>query len=340
MKISEIQTRIDNLPLDEQNLIYNQLVNLVNDLDIDIPEMQSEQKASESRHCPHCQSSHAVKNGKEHGIQRFVCRSCKRCYRVSTGTFNARMRKGKGGLLKLYMKSLLGGDSIRKSAGICKIAVPTSFKWRHRILAALQTEQTKVILDGIVESDDVFLPYSQKGQRNIERKPRKRGKGVFDPKKRGISDEKVAIIISVDRKSQKHLQVATRGRISEEDLQEVLEGKLAKDSILCSDSHPSYIAYAKTKKIEHKTIKANAKQYIKEGKYHIQHVNQTANEMKQWLDKFKGVSTKYLQNYLNWFAVLKRIEAAPIPLRELSIMVCASFDAIRIIKAITKLSYI
>jgi hypothetical protein len=48
MKISEIQTRVNNLPLDEQNLIYNQLVNLVNDLDIDIPQIQSEQKASES----------------------------------------------------------------------------------------------------------------------------------------------------------------------------------------------------------------------------------------------------------------------------------------------------
>ncbi|MBL0025498.1 MAG: IS1595 family transposase [Saprospiraceae bacterium] len=340
MEISEIQTRIENLPLDDQNLIYKQLVNLVNDLDIDISQIQSSQKASESRHCPHCQSSHTVKNGKEHGVQRFLCRSCKRCYRVTTGTFNARMRKGKGELLKLYMKSLLGGDSIRKSASKCKIAVPTSFQWRHRILAALQTQQTKVILDGIVESDDIFLPYSQKGQRNIERKPRKRGKGIFEPKKRGISDEKVAIIISQDRKSQKHLQVATRGRISEKNIEEVLDGKLSKNSILCTDSHPSYIAYAKTNKIEHKTIKATAKQYIKEGKYHIQHVNQTANEMKKWLDNFNGVATKYLQNYLNWFAVLKRIETAQIPLRELSIMICASFDAIKIIKAIPNLSYI
>jgi transposase-like protein len=326
--------------LDEQNLIYQQLSNLINDLDIDIPQMQATQKACEIKQCPHCQSSHSVKNGKEHGVQRYVCRSCLQNYRVSTGTFNARMRKGKGELLKLYMKSFIAGDSIRKSALVCKITVPTSFKWRHRILAALQTQQTKMVLDGIVESDDVFLPYSQKGQRNLDRAPRKRGKGVFEPKKRGITDEKVAIILSHDRKNQKHLQVATRGRISEENLKEVLEGKLSKEIILCTDSHPSYIAYAKTNDIEHKTIKANAKQYVKDGKYHIQHVNQTANELKKWLDGFNGVSTKYLQNYLNWFAVLKRIEKAQIPLRELSIMVCASFDAISIIGKIPNLSYI
>jgi transposase-like protein len=340
MNLAEIQTRIEKLPIDEQNLIFKQLVNLVNDLDIDIPAMQISQKLTESRHCPHCNSNETIKNGKENSVQRFHCKSCNSNYRVSTGTFNARMRKGKGELLKLYMKSFIAGDSIRKSASICEISVPTSFKWRHRILAALQTQQSKIVLEGIVESDDVFLPYSQKGQRNIDRKPRKRGKGMFDVKKRGITDEKVAIIVSHDRKNQKHLQVATRGRISEQNLKEVLEGKIAKESILCSDSHPSYKAYAKTNKIEQKTIKANTKKYVTEGKYHIQHVNQTANEMKQWLDGFNGVATKYLQNYLNWFSVLKRLEKAQIPLRELSIMVCGSFEAIRVLQKIPQLSYI
>ncbi len=117
----------------------------------------------------------------------------------------------------------------------------------------------------------------------------------------------------------------------------MLEGKISKESILCSDSHPSYVGYAKTNKIEHKTIKANAKKYVTEGKYHIQHVNQTANEMKQWLDGFNGVATKYLPNYLNWFSVLKRLEKAHIPLRELSIMACASFEAINVLKEIPKL---
>ncbi len=60
----------------------------------------------------------------------------------------------------------------------------------------------------------------------------------------------------------------------------MLEGKISKKSILYSDSHPSYVEYAKTNKIEHKAIKDNAKKYVTEGKYHIQHVNQTANEMK------------------------------------------------------------
>jgi transposase-like protein len=340
MELEELKTKIDNLPKDEQEIIYKELANLIKDMDVDIPKMQDVQKEGESKHCPHCQSSETVKNGKEHGIQRYRCKTCKQNYRVSTGTFNARMRKGKGELMKLYLKSFIAGDSIRKSAQKCDITIQTSFRWRHRILAALEMQQSNTLLEGIVESDDVFVPYSQKGQRNLDREPRKRGKGVFEAKKRGISEEQVAIVISHDRKDNKHLKVATRGRISEDDLKKVLDGVVKKESILCTDSHPSYIAYAKGEEIEHKTIKANAKQYVREGKYHIQHVNQTAQELKKWLDGFNGVSTKYLQNYLNWFSILKRIDKASVPLRELSMMLCGSFEAIKVLNQIPNLSYI
>ena len=98
--------------------------------------------------------------------------------------------------MKLYMKSFIAGDSIRKSVLICDLSIPTSFKWRHRILASLQNQQSKIVLDGIVESDDVFLPYSQKGQRNIDRKPRKRRNGMFDSKKRGVSDENLPLLLA------------------------------------------------------------------------------------------------------------------------------------------------
>jgi transposase-like protein len=126
----------------------------------------------------------------------------------------------------------------------------------------------------------------------------------------------VAIIVSHDRKGYKHLQVATRGRISEQNLNEVLKDKITPDSVLCSETHYSYIAFANSNKLEQKTVKAGAKEFVKEGKYHIQQVNQTSAELKKWLDGFNGVSTKYLQNYLNWFSVLKRIEKANIPIKE------------------------
>ena len=50
----------------------------------------------------------------------------------------------------------------------------------------------------------------------------------------------------------KDFKVATRGRISKKDLDKVLNGKLDKADVLCSDSHRSYGAFAKANTIEHK----------------------------------------------------------------------------------------
>jgi hypothetical protein len=73
--------------------------------------------------------------------------------------------------------------------------------------------------------------------------------------KRGISQDKVAVIVSQDRKGSKHLKVATRGRINTNNLEQVLANKIATESILCSDMHHSYIGFANKDNLEHKTIK-------------------------------------------------------------------------------------
>lgn len=70
--------------------------------------------------------------------------------------------------------------------------------------------------------------------------------------------------------------------------------KLLPKSILCTYSHHSYMWFASKNNIEHKTIKAIAKELVKENKYHVQHVNQTG-ELKKWLEQYNEVSTKYLQ---------------------------------------------
>jgi transposase-like protein len=340
MDLELLTSKIKTLAIDDQNLVYQQLLHLVSELTIDIKEIQSTQKSSESCHCPHCKSSETKKIGFQYGVQRYCCKACGRNYRDSTGTFNARMRKGKGERMKVYMRHFMAGESLRTCAKHAEISLPTSFKWRHRILAALELSQNQVILRGIVESDDLFIAYSQKGQRNLDRAPRKRGKGMFEPKKRGISDEKVAVVVSQDRKGSKHLRVATRGRISTDDLSVVLKDKIAPDSILCSDTHHSYIGFATKNNLQHKTIKASAKEVVKEGKYHVQHVNQTGSELKKWLEKYNGVSTKYLQQYLNWFAIKKQIENAALPLKALLLIVCASYQTIEILKNIPNLNYI
>ena len=51
-------------------------------------------------------------------------------------------------------------------------------------------------LSGIVEADDTFFLYSQKGSKNIDRKTRKRG---GKSKKRGVSSDQVCVVVARDR---------------------------------------------------------------------------------------------------------------------------------------------
>jgi hypothetical protein len=44
-------------------------------------------------------------------------------------------------------------------------------------------------------------------------------------------------------------------------------------------------------------------------KINLQKINNQHMQLRQFLGKFNGVSSKYLQNYLNWFAYGKNIES-------------------------------
>lgn len=41
------------------------------------------------------------------------------------------------------------------------------------------------------------------------------------------------------------------------------------------------------------------------GQYHINNVNSYHSGLKNFIRKFNGISTKYIENYLNWFKWIK-----------------------------------
>lgn len=254
--------------------------------------------------CPHCQSTEIRANGRLKGVQRYVCKGCGKNFSETTGKFWYNIKK-KDKVAK-YLYCLLSGHSIRKSARETGISIQTSFDWRHKLLTSFGSTVVEGF-KGILESDDLFFPYSEKGNRNLDRPARKRGSKAA---KSGISDEKVAVIASCDRSGNKDLKVVTTGRISKKDIDGALDGKLAKVTVLCSDGHRSYTAFAKDKDMAHKKFNASKGQRAVDKIYHVQNVNNMDMRLRKFMDSFNGVATKYLQNYLNWFLVLEKIKNA------------------------------
>ncbi|APH13378.1 insertion element domain protein [Clostridium sporogenes] len=56
--------------------------------------------------------------------------------------------------------------------------------------------------------------------------------------------------------------------------------------------------------IQHYRIKSDGKVHVIKGIYHIQNVNNYHQRLKKWLDRFNGVASKYMDNYLTWFRFL------------------------------------
>ena len=252
--------------------------------------------------CPHCSSKRIRANGRLNGVQRYLCNGCKKNFSETTGKFWFAIKKKDK--LNKYLYCLLSGYSIRKSAKETGISLQTSFNWRHKLLTSFSSVSVEGF-QGIVESDDLFFAYSEKGNRNLDREPKKRGEKAG---KAGISDEKVAVVATCDRSGNKDFKVATRGRISKKDLDRVLKGKLDRADVLCSDGHRSYGAFAKANAIDHRKFNASKGQRTVDKVYHVQNVNNMDRRLRKFMGSFNGMATKYLQNYLNRFLVLEKIK--------------------------------
>jgi transposase-like protein len=263
--------------------------------------------------CPRCKSVENRPNGYLKGVRRYCCTSCGKYYSETTNKFWYNIKKKSE--LKNYLYHMLQGHSIRKCARECDISIQTSFNWRHKILSAFDHLQPSQY-SGIIESDEMYIRESQKGSRKMDRAPRKRGGGS----KRGISKDQIGIVATCDRKGNKGLKVVGRGRMTKSEVKKLLDERISQESVLCTDEHPSYKAFAKEKGIVHKTHKSSLGKRVTDGIYHVQNVNNLHQRSKKFLEKFNGVSTKYLQNYLNWFLVLEKVKNSRQRMQELGLI--------------------
>lgn len=282
--------------ISEQQSIISSLLSMTKDGSL------SDNGEGKVLNCPHCKSEKIRANGRLKMVQRYVCNSCSKNFSETTGKFWFALKKKHK--MNRYLYCLLSGYSIRKSAKETGISIQTSFDWRHKLLASFGSVRIDGF-EGIVESDDLFFAYSEKGNRNLDRKPKQRGEKAS---KAGVSNEKVAVIATCDRTGNKDFKVVTTGRISKKDLDKALAGKLDKIEVLCTDGHRSYTAFSKDYNIVHKKFNASKGQRATQKIYHVQNVNNMDMRLRKFMDGFNGVATKYLQNYLNWFLVLERIK--------------------------------
>ena len=318
MNIQEILNSLDASEKEQLYVLLKKDIGLVPQLDKVKNELNNDQKVI----CPHCHNDDIYGHGTYKGRRRYKCKQCNKTFNDFTGTAISGIKKVDK--FQEYLELTLNSITIRKAAEILELNVKTIFDWRHKLLSSL-TSINGVPFSGIVECDDKQVNINMKGQRNIGRKAYKRSS---DRKiKRGVSNDKVSIMVATDRKGNATMKVAKIGRVDKMSIEKTIGKLISNDNTLCSDSHPSIILWAKDKNLDHHTFVAS-NQHVKNKCYHVQHVNSLDNLFERWLKPFYGVATKYLQKYLNWFVYLQKIKKSTNPLGDYAKVIMTNIKAI------------
>ena len=287
----------DLLPSQIQNLIkeFQKALNIVKNKKDTMNRIALQEK--QKCNCPYCNSANIVKNGSKI-IQMYKCKDCKRKFNDLTDTVFAGTHL-KYEQIEIFLKCFEDKISIRKTAERMEVNKNTVYLLRQKIINSLKEMRKEIQLSGDIESDEIYRSINLKGTPK-EKMPRaskpRTSKGTTT---RGISNHKVCIASAIDEHDSMFFEIVGTGPITSKMVQQSLTPKLARVNKLITDCKSSYENAAKRNKWNLKQIKSNG--YIDEEGNSLANINQAHSELTNFLGHFRGVSTKHLQGYLDWY---------------------------------------
>jgi transposase-like protein len=243
--------------------------------------------------CPRCKCEHVIKAGVRNGRQIYKCKYCKYQFRETAKSFVYYSHKYY--LFMDYLKCMLEGKSLRACAREVGISLPTSFRWRHKILSAIQGLEGGISFSGIIEADELLMEYSEKGRRFKSLEEKEQAMKTVHPN--------VAVLVMTDREGNLLFKHTGEKRVQNEQIKEELKRRTSENNLICIKPNEEFkkaVSEAATKKV---LVRKQTKGLVV---YSTQVAEKKIKGLHIWMSKFRGVATKYLQNYLMWFVVMNK----------------------------------
>ena len=173
---------------------------------------------------------------------------------------------------------------------------------------SLASPVSRLACDGQAQSADRHRrgrrdlpPQSFKGRRSdLPRKPRKRGGSAKHP---GLYQENIPVLVARDRKGATFDAVLPQ--VDSASIGAALAGVVTCENHLVCDGGRALAAFARKAKIPLHAVPAPGKPTAEAPHLHLNNVNAYHGRLKQWLNRFNGVATKNLPNYLGWRRALE-----------------------------------
>ena len=123
--------------------------------------------------------------------------------------------------------------------------------------------------------------------------------------KRDINDHQVCIASVIDEYDNFFLEIVGTGPITSLEVEKAFYNRLNDVTCLVTDCKASYEKFVKDNSIRLEQVKSGT--YKNDNGYSLGNINSLHSEWATFISSFRGVSTKHLQHYLDWFSFQKII---------------------------------
>ena len=272
--------------------------------------------------CPYCGYSYFIKYGRYKGIQRYQCKNenCRKTFSNTTCSVWKNL-KHKPEKWMHFVELMCEELTLKQCSLALNISITTAFNWRHKILHAVENHYKPESFRESVAVSYYYIPRCYKGSRNKnytkEEKKQNKINRMF-----GFVPHDVAILIASENDELPYISV----KPGVKDLNETFKNEILNKTETGCFVH-LYTLFEKM--LEEQTMSYNKKlsKEIKRkfgfkihknwiGQYHIKDSFKVSNTMKSfrgkvnsWMCRFRGVATKYVQHYHNFFSLINSINS-------------------------------
>ena len=200
-----------------------------------------------------------------------------------------------------HARAMIEGKSLAKTAALCGVHPTTAFRWRHRFLRAPGSDKPRSVKRDRRSGRNLHPGVFQGPLvRLAAQGPQARRNG---PEHAGLYQDNIPVLVARDRKGATFDAVLPQ--VDGASVSLALAGVVTPGNHLIGDGGKAIAAFARKAGIPFHAVPAPGKPDPKAPHLHINNVNAYHGRLKQWLNRFNGVATKNLPNYLGWRRALE-----------------------------------
>lgn len=244
--------------------------------------------------CPRCGAAPAWRDGREpSGVQRWRCPSCGARFTSLTGTVLEGCRKPLATWVD-FIRLALFAVPLDACAEACRISHHTAWEWRHRLFAAVDGYQDRIVLRGRVWIDETYVNDTDLSH------------GYGQARKRGLSRQKLCIAVGIDARKEPVAVVCGHGKPSSARIRKAMKGHVAEGATLVHDRERAHNVLVRELGLDDEPHRADARDPVYLEAMAL--VNNLCSWIKRYLWRFTGMDPENLQSYLNLYVYLFRVK--------------------------------